>query len=56
MGSVLGHRRFQKWFDADVLGFQMKLWRKYFGFFDTFCQKLGEILFNFLVTLEIFKF
>jgi hypothetical protein len=36
---------------VDVLGFQIKLWCKYFGIFGHFLQKLGEILFYFLVTL-----
>jgi hypothetical protein len=54
---VVGILRFQKWFDADVLGFQIELCCRYFGLFwlgdflGYFLKILGDFLSNLLVTL-----
>jgi hypothetical protein len=34
--------RFQKWFNVDVLGFQINLWGRYFGIFAHFFPKIRQ--------------
>jgi hypothetical protein len=44
--------RFQKWFDVNVLGFQINFDEYILAFWPLF-PKMGKILFNFLVTLSV---
>jgi hypothetical protein len=51
---VVGILRFQKLLEVDVSGFQIQVWCWYFEFFfGHFSNKVGKILFNFLVTVFV---